>query len=56
MKEQRFSKVHLFLAGVVGAVLAVFLLCPTLWLAIGPQGLTLLEAWGGRSHPVCGGA
>ena len=46
MKERRFSKLHLLLAGAVGAVLAVFLLCLALWLAIGPQGLTLLEAWG----------
>ena len=46
MKERRFSKLHLLLAGAVGAVLAAFLLCLALWLAVGPQGLTLLEAWG----------
>ena len=46
MKEPRFSKLHLILAGVTGAVLAVFSLCVILWLVIGPGGLTLLEAWG----------
>lgn len=46
MKERRFSKLHLLLAGVIGAILAVFVLCVALWLAIGPRGLTLLEAWG----------
>lgn len=46
MKEPRFSKLHLLLAGAVGALLAAFALCVTLWLVIGPHGLTLLEAWG----------
>lgn len=46
MEKRRFSKLHLLLAGVVGALLALFVLCIALWLAVGPRGLTLLEAWG----------
>ncbi len=46
MEKRYFTKRHLFLAGAVGALLTVFALCLALWLAVGPGGLTLLEAWG----------
>lgn len=46
MKEERFSKLHLLLAGAVGALLTVFVILAALWLIIGTEGLTLLEAWG----------
>ncbi len=46
MKEKRFSRLHLILAAVLGAVFAVFALCLAAWLFVGPHVLSFLEAWG----------
>lgn len=46
MKEKRFSLLHMILAMVLAAVLALGGVFLTAWLAIGPSGLTLLEGMG----------
>lgn len=44
--EKRYSRLHLFLAALGGALITLAAVALALWLILGPQALSLLEAWG----------
>lgn len=44
--EKRYSLRHILLAALGGALLALAVAALALWLLLGPQALSLLEAWG----------
>lgn len=45
-RERRYSRLHLFFAALGGALAALAAAALALWIILGPQALSLLEAWG----------
>lgn len=46
MREKRYSTVHMLLAALTGALLALATFLVAVWFLLGPRGLSLVEAWG----------